>query len=67
MIEDAPIVQDTRRVRALISRRFDDDIDRYLDYLSNKNQETPSKVVVKKKVRTHRKKISPKYATHATM
>lgn len=67
MIEDAPIVQDTRRVRVLISRRFDDDIDRYLDYLSNADQETPSKIVAKKKVRVHRKKISPQYAAHATV
>jgi len=33
MIEDAPIVKDTRRVRTLISHRFGNDLDRYLTYL----------------------------------
>ena len=34
MIEDAPIVRDTRRIRSLISNRFANDIDKYVAYLS---------------------------------
>jgi len=33
MIEDAPIVKDTRRIRSLISNRFGNDLDRYVAYL----------------------------------
>ena len=33
MIEDAPIVKDTRTVRSLISNRFGNDLDAYVTYL----------------------------------
>ena len=33
MIDDALIVKDTRKVRHAISKRFDNDIDKYVDYL----------------------------------
>ena len=36
MIEDPPIVRDTRRVRCAISKRFGHDPDRYIDYLVKK-------------------------------
>ena len=37
MIEDAFIVQDTRRVRCAISARFANNVDQYIDYLQRKN------------------------------
>ena len=40
MIEETPIVQDTRRIRCLISKQFNDDLDQYIDYL--KSQESVS-------------------------
>lgn len=33
MIEESQIVQDTRQIRCLISKQFDDDLDRYIDFL----------------------------------
>jgi hypothetical protein len=33
MIKDSPIVEDTRRIRSMISERFDHDIGRYIAYL----------------------------------
>jgi len=44
MVEDSPIVQDTRRVRRAISRRSGNDPDRYIDYLMSRTtveQHTP--------------------------
>jgi hypothetical protein len=38
MIEDAPIVKDTRHVRSLISQQFDHDIDRYITYLMEEQE-----------------------------
>jgi hypothetical protein len=39
MIENSPIVNDTRKIRCSISDRFDNDVDSYIDYLlSRKNQ-----------------------------
>ena len=36
MAEDAPIVEDTRRVRRLISGQFGHDLDKYIAYLLKK-------------------------------
>jgi precorrin isomerase len=33
MIEESPIVTDTRRIRCAISKRFNDDANQYFDYL----------------------------------
>ena len=35
MIKDSPIVEDTRRVRRMISEEFDHDIGRYIAYLQS--------------------------------
>ena len=35
MIKDSPIVKDTRRVRRMISEKFDHDIGRYIAYLQS--------------------------------
>ena len=35
MIKDSPIVEDTRRVRRMISEKFDHDIRRYIAYLQS--------------------------------
>ena len=43
MIEDAPIVKDTRKVRFSISKKFCNDPDRYIDYLVSQEQKTPIK------------------------
>lgn len=54
MIENAFIVNDTRKVRCLISKKFNNDSDKYIDYLislkskCNKNKYKP--VVDKKPV-----------------
>ena len=42
MIEDAAIVKDTRRIRSLISKKFDHDLDKYVLYLLRKNVPTVS-------------------------
>ena len=56
MIEDAPIVKDTRRVRSLISNRFGNDLDKYLAYLrTNKPRQKPG---VKTQVREESSKYS---------
>ena len=36
MIDDALIVKDTRKVRHAISKKFNNDIDKYLDYPSGR-------------------------------
>jgi len=41
MIEDAPIVKDTRKVRCSISEKFDNDPDRYIDYLLSQKDMVP--------------------------
>ncbi len=33
MIKNSPIVNDTRKVRKAISEKFDNDIDKYINYL----------------------------------
>jgi precorrin isomerase len=33
MIEESPIVTDTRRIRCAISKQFNDDANQYIDYL----------------------------------
>ena len=38
MIDDALIVKDTRKVRHAISKKFNNDIDKYVDYLVNKRE-----------------------------
>ncbi|OGW18555.1 MAG: hypothetical protein A3G93_13085 [Nitrospinae bacterium RIFCSPLOWO2_12_FULL_45_22] len=43
MIEDAPIVKDTRRVRSSISEKFANDPDRYIDYLLSQKPKTTIK------------------------
>lgn len=48
MIEDAPIVKDTRKVRCAISERFGHDIDQYIDYLCAKGPKTDLKRPKKK-------------------
>lgn len=35
MINNSPIVEDTRKIRYLISLKFDHDINRYIEYLQN--------------------------------
>jgi hypothetical protein len=66
MIEDAPIVNDTRRVRELISQHFEHDIDRYLDYLCTQTQDAFPKIPVKKKVRAYVRKASRQRIVPAT-
>jgi hypothetical protein len=42
MIEDSPIVKETRKVRCSISERFGNDPDRYIDYLlSREDKDRP--------------------------
>jgi len=43
MIEDSPIVADTRKVRRAISERFHNDPDRYIDYLLTQEAEATAK------------------------
>jgi hypothetical protein len=38
MIEDSPVVNDIRQIRQAISKRFDHDPDRYIDYLRSMEQ-----------------------------
>jgi hypothetical protein len=53
MIENAFIVNDTRKVRCLISKKFNNDPDKYIDYLiSLKNKCNKKKPVVDKKQAT---------------
>ena len=65
MIEDAPIVNDTRKVRELISQKFAHDIDLYLDYLSTQTQDVSYPILVKKKVHPHSRKIPRKHVVSA--
>ncbi len=43
MTEDSPIVADTRKVRCAISGRFNNDPDRYIDYLLTQEAEAAAK------------------------
>lgn len=43
MIDDALIVKDTRKVRHAISKRFNNDIDKYIDYLVSKREKRKGK------------------------
>ena len=45
MIEDAPIVKDIRKIRCAISQQFDDDPDRYIDYLLSQQPNTTNQTV----------------------
>ncbi len=47
MIEDAPIVKDTRKVRYSISEKFGNDPDRYIDYLLSQKNVVPIKSEIK--------------------
>ena len=52
MIENASIVNDTRKVRCLISKKFNNDPDKYIDYLislKGKCNKDKYKPVVEKK------------------
>ena len=50
MIENAAIVNDTRKVRCLISKKFNNDPDQYIEYLiSLKSKCNKYKLVVDKK------------------
>jgi len=52
MIENAFIVNDTRKVRCLISKKFNNDPDKYIDYLislKSKYNKNKYKLVVDKK------------------
>ena len=46
MIKDSPIVEDTRRVRRMISEKFDHDIDRYIAYLQSEAASRQAKKAV---------------------
>ena len=46
MIKDSPIVEDTRRVRRMISEKFDHDIGRYIAYLQSEAASRQAKKVV---------------------
>lgn len=61
MIEDAPIVKDTREVRNIISQQFEHDIDRYIDYLSAQTTRTKrSSNTRKPTAQSHTHRISKK-------
>ena len=46
MIKDSPIVEDTRRVRRMISEKFDHDIGRYIAYLQSEAASRQAKKAV---------------------
>ena len=46
MIKDSPIVEDTRRVRRMISEKFDHDIERYIAYLQKEAASRQAKKAV---------------------
>lgn len=48
IIKDSPIVEDTRRVRRMISEEFDHDIRRYIDYLQRKAASRQAKKAVQR-------------------
>ena len=43
MVDDAQIVKETRRVRCSISEKFDNDPDRYIDYLLSQEDKNKAK------------------------
>ena len=43
MIKNAPIVNDTRRVRRLISENFNNNHNKYIDYLLSQKKESKDK------------------------
>ena len=48
MIKDSPIVEDTRRVRHMISEKFDHDIGHYIAYLQNEVSSRQAKKAVQR-------------------
>ena len=46
MIKDSPIVEDTRRVRRMISEKFDHDIGRYIAHLQSEAASRQAKKAV---------------------
>ena len=48
MIKDSPIVEDTRRVRRMISEKFDHDIDRYIAYLQSEAASRQAKKAIQR-------------------
>ena len=48
MIKDSPIVEDTRRVRRMISEKFDHDIGRYIAYLQSEAASRRAKKAVQR-------------------
>ena len=48
MIKDSPIVEDTRRVRRMISEKFDHDIDRYIAYLQSEAASRQTKKTIQR-------------------
>lgn len=48
MIKDSPIVEDTRRVRRMISEKFDHDIDCYIAYLQNEAASRQAKKAIQR-------------------
>ena len=46
MIKDSPIVEDTRRVRRMISEKFDHNIGRYIAYLQSEAASRQAKKAV---------------------
>ena len=54
MIDDALIVKDTRKVRHAISKKFNNDIDKYLDYLVNKREKHKERKILSVKERKNK-------------
>jgi hypothetical protein len=48
MIKDSPIIEDTRRVRRMISEKFDHDIGRYIAYLQSEAASRQAKKAVQR-------------------
>jgi hypothetical protein len=48
MIKDSPIVEDTRRVRRMISEKFDHDIGRYIAYLQSEAASRQAKKIIQR-------------------
>ena len=51
MIDDALIVKDTRKVRHAISKKFNNDIDKYIDYVVTKREKHEDQKVLSVKER----------------
>ena len=51
MIDDALIVKDTRKVRHAISKKFNNDIDKYIDYLVTKREKREDQKILSVKER----------------